>query len=182
VYDSSVGRLVTKDPASGFIFGPLTENRYVYVLNRPLVFEDPSGLAPDAASSDASPFASAQNLSGSPSSAEIVASALSNFLTPQQIGPAVSGASVGLGFLVHSPTLIVSAPIAGAYATAIAVGFQTGRIIGSVPIVRQNVSNILFSGLNTVFGPKRIEQWSSEPGLFTWLGNVGNSLAIQQPQ
>jgi RHS repeat-associated protein len=45
-YDPAVGRLLTRDPFAGFLAGPLSMNRYVYVRNNPVRLSDPSGLSP----------------------------------------------------------------------------------------------------------------------------------------
>ena len=42
-YDTIAGRFTSKDPFSGNTGVPLTTNRFVYVLNRPTLFSDPSG-------------------------------------------------------------------------------------------------------------------------------------------
>jgi len=42
-YDPDAGRFVTKDPAEEEILKPLTINRYIYALNNPINFTDPTG-------------------------------------------------------------------------------------------------------------------------------------------
>lgn len=44
-YDPSVGRFTSKDRFVGIAGLPLTINKFVYVLNRPLALRDPSGLS-----------------------------------------------------------------------------------------------------------------------------------------
>ncbi len=45
-YDSSVGRLLTRDQVFGRVTRPQTANRYSYVTNNPCTLVDPSGLSP----------------------------------------------------------------------------------------------------------------------------------------
>ncbi|HEX7275528.1 MAG TPA: RHS repeat-associated core domain-containing protein, partial [Nitrososphaeraceae archaeon] len=49
MYENRFGRFTTVDPllASGKSANPQTFNRYVYVINNPLVFNDPSGAIPE---------------------------------------------------------------------------------------------------------------------------------------
>ena len=44
-YEPNVARFFSRDPFSGLAGDPLTINKYLYVLNRPVTFSDPSGLA-----------------------------------------------------------------------------------------------------------------------------------------
>jgi RHS repeat-associated protein len=44
VYDPSIGRFLTRDPLSGSVANPQTQNRYAYVLNNPTNRVDPTGL------------------------------------------------------------------------------------------------------------------------------------------
>jgi len=43
-YNFTVGRFISKDPVSGDVTSPLSLNRYVYVLNNPLLYIDAWGL------------------------------------------------------------------------------------------------------------------------------------------
>ncbi|MBU7028113.1 MAG: exo-alpha-sialidase [Theionarchaea archaeon] len=43
-YDPEIGRFLTKDPLTGELEYPQTQNRYVYCLNNPLKYVDPRGL------------------------------------------------------------------------------------------------------------------------------------------
>ena len=45
-FDSGTGRFLTKDPFTGFLAAPSLSNRYVYVMNNPTGFVDPSGYFP----------------------------------------------------------------------------------------------------------------------------------------
>ncbi len=42
-YDSEVGRFISEDPAAAQVLNPKTLNRYVYCVNNPLIYTDPSG-------------------------------------------------------------------------------------------------------------------------------------------
>ncbi len=42
-YDPETGRFLSRDSYLGDIQDPLTLNRYVYVLNNPLMYSEPSG-------------------------------------------------------------------------------------------------------------------------------------------
>jgi RHS repeat-associated protein len=44
---SSLGRFMTPDPIAGVLANPQSLNRYAYVLNRPLVLTDPTGMIVD---------------------------------------------------------------------------------------------------------------------------------------
>jgi len=44
-YDPSIGRFISADPYLGRMAEPVTQNRYIYVHNNPLLFVDPEGLA-----------------------------------------------------------------------------------------------------------------------------------------
>lgn len=44
-YDSSVGRLLTRDPLSGVSSFPLSKSRYPYAFDNPVRYTDPSGLS-----------------------------------------------------------------------------------------------------------------------------------------
>ena len=46
-YGSSMGRFLSPDPISGTLANPQSLNRYVYVLNNPLILTDPSGMIVD---------------------------------------------------------------------------------------------------------------------------------------
>ena len=47
-YDaSSIGRFMTPDPIAGVLANPQSLNKYAYVLNRPLVLTDPTGMIVD---------------------------------------------------------------------------------------------------------------------------------------
>ncbi|MDP3488474.1 MAG: RHS repeat-associated core domain-containing protein, partial [Bacillota bacterium] len=48
-YDPSVGRFVTEDTWIGRLANPVSQNRYVYVVNNPLRYVDPSGNIPELA-------------------------------------------------------------------------------------------------------------------------------------
>ncbi len=43
-YDPAIGRFISADPYLGRMAQPVTQNRYIYVHNNPLLFVDPSGL------------------------------------------------------------------------------------------------------------------------------------------
>jgi len=43
-YDPSIGRFISADPYLGRMAEPVTQNRYIYVHNNPLLFVDPSGF------------------------------------------------------------------------------------------------------------------------------------------
>lgn len=43
-YDPGLGRFISADPYWGRLEEPVTQNRYIYVHNNPLMFVDPSGL------------------------------------------------------------------------------------------------------------------------------------------
>lgn len=43
-YDALIGRFISKDPVKGSLMNPQSQNPYVYVLNNPINFSDPSGL------------------------------------------------------------------------------------------------------------------------------------------
>ncbi len=47
-YDPGLGRFISPDPFLGRLEQPVTQNRYIYVHNNPLLFTDPSGLESDA--------------------------------------------------------------------------------------------------------------------------------------
>ncbi|AOY76011.1 RHS repeat domain-containing protein [Clostridium formicaceticum] len=42
-YDPTTGRFITKDSYEGEITNPLSMNQYIYCMNNPLIYEDPSG-------------------------------------------------------------------------------------------------------------------------------------------
>jgi RHS repeat-associated protein len=42
-YDPNLGRFITKDSIEGRVEDPITFNKYLYVLNNPLVYSDPTG-------------------------------------------------------------------------------------------------------------------------------------------
>ena len=44
-YDPAIGRFISADPYLGRMAEPVTQNRYIYVHNNPLLYTDPSGLA-----------------------------------------------------------------------------------------------------------------------------------------
>lgn len=44
-YDPKVGRFISRDPVSGVLTNPQTQNPYVYALNNPVNNSDPSGEA-----------------------------------------------------------------------------------------------------------------------------------------
>ena len=44
-YDPSIGRFISADPYLGRMAEPVTQNRYIYVHNNPLLFVDPSGFS-----------------------------------------------------------------------------------------------------------------------------------------
>ena len=44
-YDPSIGRFISADPYLGRMAEPVTQNRYIYVHNNPLLFVDPEGLS-----------------------------------------------------------------------------------------------------------------------------------------
>ncbi len=44
-YDPKLGRFISADPFLGRLEQPVTQNRFIYVHNNPLLFVDPSGLA-----------------------------------------------------------------------------------------------------------------------------------------
>jgi len=44
-YDPVLGRFISPDPFLGRMEEPVTQNRYIYVHNNPLLYTDPSGLA-----------------------------------------------------------------------------------------------------------------------------------------
>ncbi len=48
-YSSSLGRWTSPDPLYGDVTNPQSLNRYTYVLNNPLAFNDPTGLVCDGA-------------------------------------------------------------------------------------------------------------------------------------
>ncbi|HED40876.1 MAG TPA: RHS repeat-associated core domain-containing protein [Chromatiales bacterium] len=43
-YDPSIGRFISADPYLGRLAQPVTQNRYIYVHNNPLLYSDPSGM------------------------------------------------------------------------------------------------------------------------------------------
>jgi len=43
-YDPEIGRFITVDPYLGRMEEPVTQNRYIYVQNNPLAFNDPTGM------------------------------------------------------------------------------------------------------------------------------------------
>ena len=43
-YDPSTGRFISRDTNEGKLTNPLSLNRYIYCLNNPLIFNDPSGF------------------------------------------------------------------------------------------------------------------------------------------
>ena len=43
-YDPSIGRFISADPYLGRMAEPVTQNRYIYVHNNPLLYADPSGM------------------------------------------------------------------------------------------------------------------------------------------
>jgi len=43
-YDPSIGRFISADPYLGRMAEPVTQNRYIYVQNNPLLYIDPNGL------------------------------------------------------------------------------------------------------------------------------------------
>ncbi|MBZ5536630.1 MAG: DUF6531 domain-containing protein [Acidobacteriia bacterium] len=47
-YDPNVGRLTSKDPFRGLVILPLTQHRFLYAHNNPVLLADHSGLAPDS--------------------------------------------------------------------------------------------------------------------------------------
>ncbi len=46
-YDSETGRFITRDPLPGSLLVPQTHNQYVYCLNNPLKYTDPTGMETD---------------------------------------------------------------------------------------------------------------------------------------
>lgn len=44
-YDTNVGRLLTRDPFSGFVAVPATANQYAYTQNNPVNYVDPTGFS-----------------------------------------------------------------------------------------------------------------------------------------
>jgi RHS repeat-associated protein len=53
-YDPTVGRLISRDPFSGRVGFPSTQNRFGYANNNPLRFADPTGLSAEPATGDMS--------------------------------------------------------------------------------------------------------------------------------
>jgi len=43
-YDPSIGRFISADPYLGRMAEPVTQNRYIYVHNNPLLYSDPTGM------------------------------------------------------------------------------------------------------------------------------------------
>ncbi|NMC59403.1 MAG: RHS repeat-associated core domain-containing protein, partial [Candidatus Methanofastidiosa archaeon] len=43
-YDASLGRFISEDPLKGSMISPQSQNPYVYCMNNPLRFVDPSGM------------------------------------------------------------------------------------------------------------------------------------------
>ena len=43
-YDPAIGRFISADPYLGRLAEPVTQNRYIYVHNNPLLYADPSGM------------------------------------------------------------------------------------------------------------------------------------------
>ncbi len=43
-YDPTIGRFISADPYLGRMAEPVTQNRYIYVKNNPLIYTDPSGM------------------------------------------------------------------------------------------------------------------------------------------
>jgi RHS repeat-associated protein len=56
-YDPNPGRFLTKDLFSGIAGNPLTINKYLYALNRPLTLSDPTGLAAEETPGTTNTFA-----------------------------------------------------------------------------------------------------------------------------
>jgi RHS repeat-associated protein len=56
-YDPSQGRLLSRDPLTGTAGVPLTANKFIYALNGPVTFTDPSGLAAEKTPEGANTFA-----------------------------------------------------------------------------------------------------------------------------
>lgn len=46
-YDPSIGRFISADPYWGRLDDPVSQNRFIYVQNNPLLYTDPSGLTRD---------------------------------------------------------------------------------------------------------------------------------------
>ena len=46
-YDPAIGRFISADPYLGRMAEPVTQNRYIYVHNNPLLYSDPSGNCPN---------------------------------------------------------------------------------------------------------------------------------------
>ena len=51
-YGNSMGRFLSPDPIAGTLANPQSLNRYIYVLNNPLVLTDPTGMIVDWKDSD----------------------------------------------------------------------------------------------------------------------------------
>jgi RHS repeat-associated protein len=49
-YDAQVGRFISKDPFGGFVARPLSQNKFIYAIDRPTLASDPTGLCSCAAS------------------------------------------------------------------------------------------------------------------------------------
>jgi RHS repeat-associated protein len=62
-YDPSVGRFASRDLFAGLVGEPLTINKFLYVLNRPVTFSDPSGLAAEKTPATGDTFAPVTNVS-----------------------------------------------------------------------------------------------------------------------
>ncbi|AOT68322.1 RHS repeat domain-containing protein [Geosporobacter ferrireducens] len=46
-YDPTIGRFISKDSYEGAVTNPLSMNQYIYCMNNPLVYVDPSGNIPE---------------------------------------------------------------------------------------------------------------------------------------
>ena len=63
-YDPTQGRFISNDAFRGVLSAPLTENRYIYTLNRPIGLSDPTGFAAEGApASNFAPFIGATTFS-----------------------------------------------------------------------------------------------------------------------
>ena len=55
-YDATVGRFTSPDPVAPHLSYPQSINAYVYVLNNPVNYTDPSGLCAIAGTTDCEKF------------------------------------------------------------------------------------------------------------------------------
>ena len=100
LYDPVIGRFITKDPVSGILDVPQTQNPYAYALNNPIIYSDPSGEQYQALIPPATNFLSAcgRVIANSATSAVNLAKSLASQQQMGEVGKTIAGGNSGTIF------------------------------------------------------------------------------------